>query len=101
MESVISTSKWAVGSNTTLLKRALFTRSKLKKRCATLCRHFEMRGINPSSNSCHQVRLMNNLLKKVLAILIVAAVAAPAVSFASTHHHHKYTKAKQVKHTAH
>jgi hypothetical protein len=44
---------------------------------------------------------MNNILKKVLAILIVAAVAAPAVSFAKTPHHHKYTKAKKAPHTAH
>jgi len=42
---------------------------------------------------------MNNVLKKVLAVLIVAAVAAPAVSFAKPHHH--YTKAKHVKHVGH
>jgi hypothetical protein len=30
----------------------------------------------------HQIRPMNNILKKVLAVFIVAAVAAPAVSYA-------------------
>jgi hypothetical protein len=54
-----------------------------------------------SQTLAHQVRLMNNLLKKVLAVLIVAAVAAPAVSFAAATHHHHTTKAKHVKHTAH
>jgi len=49
----------------------------------------------------HQVRSMNNILKKVIAVFIVAAVAAPAVSYAKPHHHHKYTKAKHVKHVAH
>jgi hypothetical protein len=49
----------------------------------------------------HQVRSMNNILKKVLAVFIVAAVAAPAVSYAKPPHHHKYTKAKHVKHVAH
>jgi hypothetical protein len=49
----------------------------------------------------HQVRPMNNILKKVLAVFIVAAIAAPAMSYAKTHHHHKYTKAKHVDHTAH
>ncbi len=44
---------------------------------------------------------MNNILKKVLAVLIVAADAAPALSYAKPHHHHKYTKAKHVKHAAH
>jgi hypothetical protein len=49
----------------------------------------------------HQVRPMNNILKKVLAVFIVAAVIVPAVSYAKPHHHHKYTKAKHVDHTAH
>jgi NADH:ubiquinone oxidoreductase subunit 5 (subunit L)/multisubunit Na+/H+ antiporter MnhA subunit len=49
----------------------------------------------------HQVHPMNNVMKKVLAVLIVAAVAAPAVSYAKTAHHHKYTPAKHVKHVAH
>jgi hypothetical protein len=51
----------------------------------------------------HQFRPMNSALKKFLAILIAASVVVPAVSFAKTthHHHHKYTKAKQVPHTAH
>jgi hypothetical protein len=51
--------------------------------------------------SRYQVRLMSNLLKKFLAVLIVAAVAAPAVSYAKPHHHHKFPKAKHVTHTAH
>jgi hypothetical protein len=32
-----------VGGYTTLSTRVLFTHSKLKKRCDTLCRHFKMR----------------------------------------------------------
>jgi len=49
----------------------------------------------------HQVRPMNNVLKKFIAIFIVAAVVVPAVSYAKPHHHHKYTKAKHVDHAAH